>query len=77
MELPGAMKPSLEEALKPLTKVYISLTLLMLQCEDIIIFDAIIINMDIYFKLLIRLMQFIRRLVKFNLIQTGAECTIL
>lgn len=50
MELPGAMKPSLEEALKPLTKSYISLTLLMLQCEDIIIFDAIIINMAIYFK---------------------------
>ena len=77
MELPGAMKPSLEEALKPLTKFYISLILLMLQCEGIIIFDAIIINVAIYFKLLIRITQFIRRLIKFNLIQTGAECTFL
>lgn len=50
MELPGAMKKSLEEALKPLTKFYIPLILLMLQCEEIIIFDAIIINAAIYFK---------------------------
>lgn len=77
MELPGAIKTSLEEALKPLTKFYIPLILLMLQWEEIIIFDAIIINAAIYFKWLIRLTQFIRRLIKFNLFQTGAECPLL
>lgn len=69
----GAMKLSLKGALKFLTKFCMSLTLLIFHCEDIMIFDAIIINMAIYFRLLIRLTQFIRRLMKFNLIQIGAH----
>lgn len=45
----------------------------MLKCEAITVADAVIINVVIYLKRLIRLTKFIRRLMKFNLTQNFAS----
>lgn len=58
---------------KTFTKSYTSLILSRLKCEAITLADAIIINVVMYLKWLIRLTKFIRRLMKFNLTQNFAS----